>query len=260
MLQVRVLSGVPASAFILNTTPIFPADTSHSIIDLNHMPRPSKARKRRSTKKSSSASNLQIGNGDRVPPVKNSAELSQGTRSPSPNQRYQITTATPLLRVYAFVIDVFILYAIIITTKQIFGNFLWHPQAAPQDLGIFFGYFILSTGFWGRTPGKWAAGIIVVDEEGRVPGVALAIPREVAGKAVGIAALGIGILWMFFDPKRQGWHDKISGTFVVHNPNSGIPGMLRKIYAPKIPNNKLPNDKQNTPDDKPFNHQRGELL
>ena len=63
---------------------------------------------------------------------------------------------------------------------------------------------------------KWrVSGAPVVDEEGRVPGVAMVIPREMVGRVISIAAVGIGLAWILGDKKRQGWHDKIAGTFVV---------------------------------------------
>ena len=43
-------------------------------------------------------------------------------------------------------------------------------------------------------------------------------------------AVGIGLAWMVFDPKRQGWHDKIAGTFVVDNPYSGGPKFMRDFF------------------------------
>jgi uncharacterized RDD family membrane protein YckC len=27
--------------------------------------------------------------------------------------------------------------------------------------------------------------------------------------------LGLGFLWIIWDPKKQGWHDKLAGTVVV---------------------------------------------
>ena len=43
---------------------------------------------------------------------------------------------------------------------------MFSQEAAPQDLLFFLGYFIIPTIIWGRTPGKWVAGIVVVDSEG----------------------------------------------------------------------------------------------
>ncbi len=150
---------------------------------------------------------------------------------PESTRKYPLNPANPLLRLYAFAIDAFILYTIILVTKRLFGDLVWHPEAAPQDIGIFFGYFILTTGIWGRTLGKWAAGIVVVDSEGQVPGIAIAIPREVAGKAVAVVAFALGIAWIVVDPKRQGWHDKIAGTFVVYDPNAFILSLIRRFLS-----------------------------
>ena len=76
---------------------------------------------------------------------------------------------------------------------------------------------------------KWVAGIIVVDEEGRVPGVAMAIPREMVGRVVSIAALGMGLAWIIADKKRQGWHDKIAGTYVVRKTGATTPEALKLL-------------------------------
>ena len=143
---------------------------------------------------------------------------------------YPMNFAGPLRRLYAFVIDVGLLFLVIYTVAPVSGDALFSKEAAPQDLFFFFGYFVIPTTIWGRTPGKWVAGIVVVDSSGKTPGPA-AIPREMIGKFVSIIALGIGLAWMVFDPKRQGWHDKIAGTFVVDNPYSGGPKFMRDFFA-----------------------------
>ena len=119
---------------------------------------------------------------------------------------------------------------------------MFSQEAAPQDLLFFLGYFMVPTIIWGRTPGKWVAGIVVVDSTGYTPGPA-AIPREMIGKLVSYLAFGIGILWLIFDPKLQGWHDKIAGTYVVDNPYSGGPQFMKDFF--KI-GEKKPNDRSDT--------------
>ncbi len=143
---------------------------------------------------------------------------------------HPIDIASPLKRLYAFGIDALIIYSIIIFTKRVFGDAVWTTDAAPQDIFILFGYFVLPTGFFGRTPGKWVAGLRVVDTEGHNPGIALAIPREMVGRFVATIAAGIGLAWSVFDPKRQGWHDKIAGTLVINTPNSGGIGFIRRWF------------------------------
>ena len=137
--------------------------------------------------------------------------------------------AGPLRRLYAFIIDLGLIFIVIYTVAPISGDAMFSKEAAPQDLFFFFGYFVIPTTIWGRTPGKWVAGIVVVDSDGRTPGPA-AIPREMIGRFVSAIALGLGLAWMVFDPKRQGWHDKIAGTFVVDNPYSGGPQFLRDFF------------------------------
>jgi uncharacterized RDD family membrane protein YckC len=150
------------------------------------------------------------------------------TTSKTVDGAFPINIASPLKRLYAFAIDVLVLWAMIVATKAIFGDLVWHPDAGAQDIFILFGYFVIPTGLFGRTPGKWAAGIRVVDLQGRTPGVAIAIPREMIGRFVATISLGIGLAWAVFDPKRQGWHDKIAGTLVINTPDSGGFGFIRR--------------------------------
>ncbi len=76
-------------------------------------------------------------------------------------------------------------------------------------------YFVLLTGLKGQTLGKMAAGIRVVNREGLAPGVGRAALRETVGKFVSAIALLLGFLWVARDPEKQGWHDKMAGTYVV---------------------------------------------
>lgn len=146
--------------------------------------------------------------------------------------------AGPLRRVYAFAIDIGILLMVIFVVGPIFGSSegifnISNIQTGIIDVFIFLAYFIVPTGIYGRTIGKWVAGISVVDEDGNKPGVAVAIPREVVGRFVATITFGIGIIWVIFDKNHQGWHDKMAGTYVVIVPNSGGPGFLARMFAPQ---------------------------
>ena len=75
-------------------------------------------------------------------------------------------------------------------------------------------YFIL---MWhtGGTVGMRALGLRVArEEDGRPIGLGRATARYL-GYLVDWLALGIGLLWVGVDSRKQGWHDKIAGTFVV---------------------------------------------
>ncbi len=77
-------------------------------------------------------------------------------------------------------------------------------------------YYVLLTGLRGQTVGKMALKIKVVRGNGEVPGVGYAILREVIGKFISGLVLLLGYLWIIWDDRKQGWHDKMAGTFVVH--------------------------------------------
>lgn len=76
-------------------------------------------------------------------------------------------------------------------------------------------YYVVLTGTRGQTLGKMALGIKVVNRNGDVPGLGYAALREVVGKFISFIALLLGFLSIAWDPKKQGWHDKIAGTWVI---------------------------------------------
>jgi uncharacterized RDD family membrane protein YckC len=65
------------------------------------------------------------------------------------------------------------------------------------------------------TPGKMVFGAKVVDAR---TGAALTVPQSI-GRYLGYFAstipLGLGLIWVAFDPRKQGWHDKLAGTVVI---------------------------------------------
>lgn len=73
-------------------------------------------------------------------------------------------------------------------------------------------------GFWvwrQATPGKSAVSARVVDaRSGRPIGLRQACVRYL-GYFVSTIPFGLGLLWVAFDPRKQGWHDKLAGTVVV---------------------------------------------
>jgi len=75
--------------------------------------------------------------------------------------------------------------------------------------------------FWlarGATPGKMVIGARVVDAAtlGKL-GTGQAILRYL-GYYVSTLPLFLGLLWVAFDSRKQGWHDKIAGTLVIRAP------------------------------------------
>jgi uncharacterized RDD family membrane protein YckC len=83
------------------------------------------------------------------------------------------------------------------------------------QIAIQLGYYIILTGMYGATAGKMVFGLRVVDAQGQKIGLGKAAIRETVGKFVSGIVFGLGYLWVAFDEKKQGWHDKIAGTYVV---------------------------------------------
>jgi len=72
--------------------------------------------------------------------------------------------------------------------------------------------------FWiyrSATPGKMAIGATIVDAKTFLqPSKGQLIGRYFA-YYLSTIPLGLGFLWIIWDPKKQGWHDKLAGTVVV---------------------------------------------
>lgn len=70
------------------------------------------------------------------------------------------------------------------------------------------------------TPGKMAVAAQVVDAQtGATVTVGQAMLRYL-GYFIAMLPLGLGIFWIGFDRRKQGWHDKIAGTVVVKRTNT----------------------------------------
>jgi len=81
-------------------------------------------------------------------------------------------------------------------------------------LALTIGYFTYFHGATGRTPGKMILGLKVIGEDGTPLTFGVAFLRSV-GYLISSVVLNLGFLWVAFDKKKQGWHDKIAGTVVI---------------------------------------------
>jgi len=145
---------------------------------------------------------------------------------PSPQQ--QLDYAGFWRRFLAYNVDGWILFIIIlfltaplVPTKNEFVSFL----RAILGLLISAGYFIF---FWinqnGQTLGKKLLAIRVVREDERAIDISTSILRYI-GYLISSFVLFLGFLWIGWDKRKQGWHDKIARTLVVktnEKPHMGI--------------------------------------
>ncbi|MEM6985802.1 MAG: RDD family protein, partial [Pseudomonadota bacterium] len=110
----------------------------------------------------------------------------------------------------------------------IYGVAYWDSMQMIQGTwDVVFGYIVPAVVvivFWlykSATPGKMVFNIIVCDAKtGHPLNLSQSLVRYI-GYFFAAIPLGIGILWVAFDKRKQGWHDKLAGTVVVyHEPQS----------------------------------------
>ena len=78
---------------------------------------------------------------------------------------------------------------------------------------VYFTYFWSAAGK-GQTLGSRALNIRVVKTDGSYLDYVGAFLRYI-GFVISCVVLFIGVIWAAFDGQKQGWHDKIAGTYVV---------------------------------------------
>jgi uncharacterized RDD family membrane protein YckC len=83
-------------------------------------------------------------------------------------------------------------------------------------------YFIWFHGSVGQTPGKMILGLRVIQASGDDMTFGAAFLRWV-GTLVSSLFLSLGYLWIAFDGKKQGWHDKIAATLVIRTTSDARP-------------------------------------
>jgi uncharacterized RDD family membrane protein YckC len=133
------------------------------------------------------------------------------------------------VRVWAAVIDS-VLVAVVVfpLLTWIYGGDYWlDPRLVKGPLDFMLSWVLPALAvvlFWTyrqATPGKMAIAARIVDAAtGRPPGTRQLVVRYL-GYFVSTIPFGLGLLWVGFDPRKQGWHDKLAGTVVVRSRNRG---------------------------------------
>jgi uncharacterized RDD family membrane protein YckC len=78
-------------------------------------------------------------------------------------------------------------------------------------------YFTFFHAYTGQTPGKQLFGLKVVRTSGLPLTFGQAFLRW-AGYILSSLPLNLGFLWVVIDKNKQGWHDKITDTYVIRTP------------------------------------------
>ena len=123
-------------------------------------------------------------------------------------------------RLGGFLIDGVILYVIGVVIGLVFRGNLVSQILISLAAGIAYSVYFIGSGS-GQTPGMRLLNIRAVDA---VTGGRVDYGRAFIRYLVGILSqlpCYLGYFWMLWDPEKQTWHDKASGTFVV--PTSAYP-------------------------------------
>ena len=127
-------------------------------------------------------------------------------------------------RVAASILDNILI--ILVTLPLLFAvygrSYFLSDEAIKGPLDFFISYVLPALAvimFWvykQATPGKMIFNAKIVDAKtGEKPTTGQWIIRYL-GYIPSAIALGLGFLWVIWDKKKQGWHDKMAGTVVVY--------------------------------------------
>ncbi|MGH2489979.1 MAG: RDD family protein [Candidatus Limnocylindria bacterium] len=120
------------------------------------------------------------------------------------------------IRTFAYIIDAIGVGIV----SGIIGSILGGGATGTTANGVSFllglAYFCY---FWSSNGGGQTLGMRVLDlKVVRTDGSALTLTQAVIrylGLFVSFLCIFIGVIWVAFDADKQGWHDKIAGTYVI---------------------------------------------
>jgi len=120
------------------------------------------------------------------------------------------------IRVVAFIIDSILVGVVNSILAAILSSSTSGRTGIQTLLGIiYFTYFWSASSPWpGQTVGDKLLNLRVIRTDGTDLTIVQALIRYV-GLFVSFLVIFIGVIWVAFDPNKQGWADKIAGTYVI---------------------------------------------
>ncbi len=140
------------------------------------------------------------------------------------------------IRFVAFIIDSLLITAVVVPILLIFfePEQLGNNEFAYSPANFFLNYVLPAVAFiafWiykSSDPGKMVFGIKIIDEKtGGKPSNGQMVGRYFGYYVSGIL-LALGFIWIAFDKRKQGWHDKLAGTLVIRET-----GTTQEIHTPE---------------------------
>lgn len=123
-------------------------------------------------------------------------------------------------RFVSYILDSIILGVIGFILGLVLGAAFWYASYVIEPIVSLLG-LLISAGYFtyffgnGRTLGMKAMKIKLCGTDGAYPiGYEKGFLRWI-GMIISGLVIGLGFLWILIDENKQGWHDKIAGTYVV---------------------------------------------
>lgn len=141
------------------------------------------------------------------------------------------------VRLWAYLIDLLVITALTsILVKPVFAligletsGIPWYAPYAILSAFIFYGYFVLMTKFFRQTVGKMIMGIRVVSLKADDLSWMTLLFREWIGRFLSVTILPL--YWIVgFTPLKQGIHDYIADTTVVHEESFRKNRLMKKKH------------------------------
>lgn len=118
-----------------------------------------------------------------------------------------------LITLIAIMVFTFIVTAV--SHRSVVGSNRDLLIVAALTLLLFVANFVALAGTNGQSAGMRILGIYIVRVDGRPFTLKDAVKRHLLGYPLSMLAFFLGFLWILWDPRQQGWHDKIARTIVV---------------------------------------------
>lgn len=133
-----------------------------------------------------------------------------------------MSNASLVKRLLAILYDTLLLLALMFLVTLPFiamrGGEPVNPGYLPYQITLLGVAWLFFAGFWsvsGRTLGMQSWRLRVEDASGKAPSLFAASVRFFAA-ILSWLPLGLGFFWQLWDKDRLTWHDRISGTHLVH--------------------------------------------
>jgi uncharacterized RDD family membrane protein YckC len=139
------------------------------------------------------------------------------------SDKQDITYAGFWLRVWAAILDlVLFMFITVPVLYAIHGRGYFQSEITARgpvdflnmfvlpNLLLLFSWFVVSS-----TPGKLAVSAKIVDARTGLRPRPYQFLLRYAGLYLAALPLGLGLLWILIDRRKQGWHDKLAGTTVI---------------------------------------------